>query len=160
MKSHQFLFASLTVAAVITAPALAQVADTKVQVPVGPWVEAIAPTAGTLLLAAVMWALRKLPDSVLSIIKTAQVDQMLTKAIDYGINRVKGASKDKVLEVDVGSAVLAEAVSYVNRNGPKWMGDWLGGAQGIGERVIARLDLSSEAGVDPKIINRGGSGIL
>lgn len=138
----------------IAGAAFAQDATT-VAIPVGEWADAALPTVGAVLLAAIGWAMRQLPASIVAILKTAQVEQMLGKAIDYGMNTVKGASRDKVLEVDVGNAVIAQGVSYVVRNGPKWLVDWLGGEHGIRERILARLELSENAGAEPNVILQG-----
>jgi hypothetical protein len=136
--------------ALLAIPALAQ--DTTVSIPIGSWVDATAPTIAALLLAVITWGFRKLPDAIQGLLRTAQVDQMLQKAIDFGINTVKGATKDRVLDVDVGNAVIAQALDYVVKHCPAWMIEWLGGEKGIRDRIIARLDLDANAGADPQTI--------
>lgn len=148
---------ALVVLPLLAIAALAQT-DTTVSIPLQPFAEALLPTIGTLLLGVIAWGFRKLPESVVSILRTARVEQLLARAIDYGINTVKGASKDKVLDVNVGNAVVAQAARKAIEWSPKWMADWLGGEKGIRERIIARLDLSPEAGIEPSLVIQGASG--
>lgn len=104
-----------------------------------------ASAAGTLLFAVAMWALRKLPAQVGSILITAKVDQILQKGIDYAINMVVGATKDKALSVDVGNKVLAQALQYVLDHAPDWLTAWMGGPDQIAQKIIARLNLAPDA---------------
>jgi hypothetical protein len=149
------LLTALAIFPMLAMAALAQSPDTTVSVPLQPFADAILPTVGTLLLAVVGWGFRKLPESVVAVLRTARVEQLLARAIDYGINTVKGASKDKVLDVNVGNAVVAQAARKAVEWAPKWMAEWLGGEKGIRERIIARLELSPEAGADPGAVIQG-----
>lgn len=101
-----------------------------------------ASAAGSIMFAVIMFFLRKLPGQAVALLLTFRVDQILQKAIDYGVNAVEGASKGKVLEVDVGNVVLARAVQYVLDNAPKWLQDWMGGPEQIVQKIFARLNLS------------------
>lgn len=117
-----------------------------VDVPVGNFIEQASGPLALALSGAIAWALRQLPGAVLAFLRTMQVEQMLDRAISYGINQVKGATKGKVLTVEVGNAVTAMALNYVVKHGPKWVLNWLGGEDGIRDRIIARLDLVADAG--------------
>ncbi|WP_454813748.1 hypothetical protein [Labrys neptuniae] len=135
----------------LVAPALAQIAtdaaSTAVSLPIGQWISDI----GTVVLAIagglIAWIVRKLPAQIAQIITTAQVDQMLTKAIGYAINAVEGATAGKTLNVNVGNAVLAQALNYVTVHAPQWLIEWLGGLDAIAQKIIARLNLDPAAGV-------------
>lgn len=118
---------------------------TKVTWAYGAAISQWASALGTLVFAAVMFALRQLPGQVYAILVSMRADQLLQKAIDYGINAVQGATKDKVLEVNVGNKVLAYAVQYVLDNAPKWLQDWMGGPEQIVKKIFARLNLDAAA---------------
>lgn len=76
----------------------------------------------------------------------AVVEQLLEKAVDFGINKVSGAAKGQTLSVNVGSAVLAEAAQYAVDHGPAQIIAWAGGADSLMEKILARLNL--EPGAD------------
>lgn len=108
---------------------------------VGQWASAI----GSLVFAGVMLALRQLPAQIYAIIVSMRAEQLLQKAIDYGVNAVAGATKDKSLTVDVGNQVLAHAVQYVLDSAPAWLQSWLGGPDQIVKKIFARLNLDATA---------------
>lgn len=118
---------------------------TSVVVPIGDWVQATLPLLGWLMAAVATWVLSHVP----AIFKTAQVEQLLAKAIEYALNVVAGASKDKVLSADVGNAVIAQALNYATTYGPSWVLKYLGGEQGLRDRIIARLDLHPDVSLIP-----------
>lgn len=105
------------------------------------WASAV----GTLIFAAVMWALRQLPAQIYGIAVSMRADQVLQKAIDYAINMVVGASKDKALTVDVHNQVLAQALQYVLDHAPGWIQSWMGGPDAIAQKIVARLNLAPDA---------------
>lgn len=121
--------------------------DTVVTVPVGSWVDHAAGLIATVLGALVVWGLRLLPASIQQILRTAQAEQLLDKAINYGVNAVADATRDKTLSVNVGNAVVAQSLQYAIDHGPGWMIDWLGGEAAIRQKIIARLDLEPAAAV-------------
>lgn len=139
------LVATSTVAVAQTAAPSA--VDTVVNIPWGDWLYNGATTFIALLTAAVAWGLRLLPARILAVIQTAQVDQILFKAIDYAINKTAGASKGKTMNIDVGNEVLEKALQFVVDNAPKWLISWSGGEAGIREKIIARLDLDANAAI-------------
>lgn len=146
--------------ALIVLPALALAADsgaapetvaqatsdtTKVTWAYGAVIQQWATALGSLVFAVVMFALRQLPAQVYAVIVSMRADQLLQKGIDYGINAVQGATKDKTLSVDVGNKVLAHAVQYVLDNAPSWLQAWMGGPDQIVKKIFARLNLDSSS---------------
>ncbi|WP_448952109.1 hypothetical protein [Labrys neptuniae] len=146
-----YAWAALVAALALAAPAFAQtattVADTVVSIPLGDWIKDIGSLVLSLSLPAILWIVRKLPASIAQIVTTAQVDQLLNKGIAYAINAVEGATAGKTLSVNVGNAVLAQALNYVTAHAPQWLIDWMGGLDAIAQKIIARLNLDPAAGV-------------
>lgn len=105
------------------------------------WASAIS----ALVFAIVAWALRQLPAQIYGVIVAMRADQLLAKAIDYAINMVQGASKDRVLNIDVHNEVLAKALQYVFDNAPNWLQQWMGGPVQIANKIIARLNIAPDA---------------
>ncbi|MCJ2098924.1 hypothetical protein [Methylobacterium sp. E-046] len=89
--------------------------DTAVIVPVGEYVTAAAQTAEpvvvTILTTIVGFLLTKFFPLARLFLTDRVVEAALTKWMDYGINAVAGAAKGKTLDVDIGSAVLSQAVN-------------------------------------------------
>jgi opacity protein-like surface antigen len=129
--------------ALVSFPALA--AGTVVTVPIGTWSASLLEIVAAIAVPVIGWALRFLPGQIQAVIRTAQVDQLLAKAIAYGINTTAGAARDKTLSLDVGNEVVAQALTYAVDAGPRWLEDWLGGKEGVRKRIIARLDVAPEA---------------
>lgn len=134
---------------------------TTVAIPVGDIVSetvaALLPVVGGIII----WAFRKLPSNVSAVLYTMRADQLLEKAVAYGLNAVAGAEKGKVLNVDVGNKVLAEAASYVVDHGASSVVAWLGGPTAIAEKLVARMTLGSDAQVGTSIsTGAGGVAIL
>lgn len=122
-------------------------ADTTITLPVGSWLGAASEMIGPILAAAFMFMIRKLPSQVAAFLMTMRVDQLLQMAISYGINAVSGATKDKPLTIDVGNEVVARAAQYAIDNAPGWLVSWMGGVQGVREKIIARLDVEPSASI-------------
>jgi hypothetical protein len=118
---------------------------TKVTWAYGAAISQWASAASAIVFAVVAWALRLLPGQIYSVIVAMRADQLLLKAIDYAINMVQGASKDKSLTVDVQNAVLAKALQYVLDNAPGWLQQWMGGPVQIANKIIARLNIAPDA---------------
>lgn len=126
--------------------ALAQTAeDTTVTIPIDGWLQAAGEFIGPLLAAAALWLIRKLPAQIAAVLMTMRVDQLLEKAISYGINAVVGATKDRPLTVDVGNAVVKQALQYVVDHAPTYLVSWMGGAEAIRQMIIARLEVQASA---------------
>lgn len=139
----------IVAAMIVPTIALAGNPETSVQVPVGPWLDWLASIANTTLVPVILGLVARvlviLPAPVASVAKTFRVEQLLTRAIVYGINAVAGAEHDKVLSVDVGNKVVAAAVNYAVNNGPQWVLKWLGGEDGIRQRILARVKFEPDA---------------
>jgi hypothetical protein len=78
-------------------------------------------------------------------LRTKQAEQLLQTALDYGINAVKGATKDGTLTVDTGKPVLDQALRYALGSGAQKLVDWMGGENGIKAKLFSRLDLEPQA---------------
>jgi hypothetical protein len=138
--------------------AFAQEAASTVAVPIGDWIGKSSGIIGSLLGVLVIWLFRQLPAGIVQILRTMQVEQLLDKAITYGINAVAGASKDKVLTVNVGNAVIAQAAQYAIDHAPGWLIGWLGGETAIRQMIIARLNLEPVATIAPNGTRLMGNG--
>lgn len=141
------LFVATAAYAADTAPetvAQATSDTTKVTWAYGAVIQQWASAIGTLAFAAVAWLLRLLPGQIYAVLVAARADQLLQKAIDYGINMVKGASKDKALSIDVHNEVLAKALQFVIDNAPGWLQTWMGGPEQIANKIVARLNIQPD----------------
>lgn len=148
MKRVFFALVALVVSSIaVFAQSTSTPVDTIVNVPWGDWLFESAQVVIAVLGAVVMWGLRQLPARIVAVIQTGQLDQLLLRAIDFGINKTAGAAKGKTLNVDVGSEVLEQALQYAIDNAPKWMVAWAGGADGLRAKIIARLNLEGKAAV-------------
>lgn len=76
-------------------------------------------------------------------------------AVNYGLNAVAGATKGKTLSIDVGNQVVTQALGYAVDNGPGKLIGWLGGEEGIRDKILARLTLPEEAVIEDGAIVRG-----
>lgn len=144
----RYLFAFFAAFIIYAAPAVAQqvAADGKVVIPWGDMLAASAGTLATLAASVLAIALARLPASILAMIKTWQVDQLLERSIGYGINMVAGAAKGQAMTVPVANKVIEAAVEYAVVNGSAVLIKWMGGKNVIEQKVIARLNLVPEAG--------------
>lgn len=141
-------FMALSALLILADPALAQqVADDgKVVVPWGDMLASSASTLVTLAATVLAFALARLPASILAMVKTWQVDQLLERSITYGINMVAGAAKGQALTVPVANRVIETALEYAVENGSSAIIHWMGGTNVIEKKIIARLTLVPEAG--------------
>jgi len=135
-----------------TAPVVV-VQDPVVTIPYGQWIVALQELATPLLLAVLAFLMRSLPEAIVSIIRTAKVDQLLIKGIQAAINQVAGAAKDKKMSVPIANEVIRKVVQYAVNEGPAWLITWMGGPEGIKAKVIARIQLVDGAAIDPAAIN-------
>lgn len=133
-------------APVVVQDATEVTSDTTVVVPVGNWISDLLSNAteivGAAVLLAFSWMLKSVPKSVADLLRTMKAEQLLTRAVDYGLNYVKGATKDKSLSVDVGSKVVAEAAQYAVDQAPAHLIEWLGGIEAVKKMIMARLTLT------------------
>lgn len=99
----------------------------------------------TVILALVARVVALLPGPIGSLVNTVLTEQVLKRAIDYGINAVEGATTGGQLSIPVASAVLANAVNKTMASAPSWLINWMGGTDGISAKIFARLNLVPEA---------------
>lgn len=141
------LLIAAALALAVCSPAFAD-ANT-VSAPWGNWVSAgieqvVLPILAAVLLALLTWAAKFLPASLRAYAttkNTAAVEQLLEKAISFGLKKVAGASAGQSLTLTLGSDVLAQAAQYAIDHGPGWLLDWAGGEDGIRQKILARLDI-------------------
>jgi hypothetical protein len=121
---------------------------TKVAWAYGATISQVAGAAAWILVSIGLWLFRKLPENLVAIFGNARVELLLRNAVNYGINAVAGATKDKVLQVDVGSEVLAKALQYAVDNAPGWLLSWAGGPEQLAKKIWGRLNLGEGASDD------------
>lgn len=128
--------------------ALASAPTSVVTVPVGTWfsdasgvitdvLEVVVGAFVTVILAHVPPALR----TYITKGTIAQVDQLLARAISFGVQKAVVASSGTNVTLAVGSPAVATAVQYAIDHGPEKLVAGMGGAAGIEEKIIARLPL-------------------
>lgn len=126
--------------------------NTTVVIPAGNWLDSILANAGEavgIIIAVIFaWLARNLPAGVVQFLRTMQAEQLLARAAEFGINATRGAVKGKALEFDVGNEAIANGLQYAVDNAPKWLVDWLGGPEGIRQKIIARIPLGESVGSD------------
>lgn len=137
-------------ALLLSAAAFAQAAtDTTVTVPWGDTLAQILTAAQetltVLLLGVLAAAVAKLPGWAQAIINTWRVDQLLGRAIAFGINTTADAVQGQQLKVEVGNAVVKRAVEYAMVNGPGWLIAWMGGEDKLKMKIMARVGVGAGA---------------
>ncbi len=146
-----FALVALTFAALAPASAFAADVATSVAVPVGDWLGALSgpliQIVGALALAALGRVLLLLPAPLVGVLKTLHVDQLLERAVDYGINAVATAEKGKVLSVPIGNQVAAQALTYAVTMGPGWLTKFTGGPDALAKMITARIPFEASASV-------------
>jgi hypothetical protein len=126
-------------------PSAALAADGAVLIPWGDYAIELAHIVGAVAVALLPVVLAFLPAPVRLAIAATGGERLVRNAVDYGINAVEGAAKDKVLSVAVGNAVLEEALEYALREGAPWLIRILGGPDGIRAKLFRLLNLEAEA---------------
>lgn len=144
----KFFLSFFAFIAIMAMPAMAQQVAGDGQVVV-PWGDVLASSASVLVTLAgsvLALALARLPASMLAVIKTWQVDQLLERSIGYGINMVADAAKGQAMTVPVANKVIEAALEYAIANGSAALIKWMGGKDVIEQKIISRLNLVPEAG--------------
>lgn len=164
MKTLRLILAAVWIISAPMLPALAQataivttpgevpvvvVQDPVVTIPYGEWIVALQGVAVPLFLGAIAFLVRNLPGSIVSIIYTSKVQQLLEKGVQFAVNRVAGASRDKKMTVPVANKVVREIVQYAVTEGPAWLIKWAGGPEGIKAKAIARIQVVEGAAIEP-----------
>jgi hypothetical protein len=122
----------------------AAAAPTDVALPVGDWAAGLADVAGFAVLALAVWALRMLPAPLYRLVMMIRAEQLVARAVDYGVQAVAGAARGRTLTVDVGNRVLAAAARYAVDAADDVVA-WLGGEDAVRRKILARLDLEAAA---------------
>lgn len=113
------------------------------------WVlDHLLPLVTAAILAVYSILLRNLPAGVAGVLRTIRVDQLLMKALDFGVSMIVGASKDKKWDVNLGSDILAHAANYALTMMPGWMNSWVGGVDNLISMLISRLEPYLDDSVD------------
>ena len=139
-------------------PALAQTTATIAQpatdtavvtIPYGSWLTSAAAGIQEIVISVVMaviaFACRRLPAAVGTVVKGILTQQLVERAIAFGMSTVAGAAAGKSLSVPVGNAVLANALNYAVEHAPGWFMKWAGGEQAIRDHIIALLPMEQDA---------------
>lgn len=139
------LILSPVIVLVLVSGALA--ADTTVAVPYGDLITTVLSGLRDAILAGsaatLVWLGRNLPGFGAELIKMVIANRWLDRAVDFGINTTEGAVAGKVLSVDVGSAVVANALTYFMTHAPAWLKAWLGAHEDdIKDRLLARIPVA------------------
>ena len=115
---------------------------------IGATLAAFAPWIATGLVAVGLFGLSYVLNHYLAdykgLAKTAQVDQLLTKAITFGVNTVVGAEQGKTLTINTAYPVLNQALAYVLEHGPSWLEQFAGTPDQLAQKIVARLPLDPE----------------
>ncbi|MBI4921847.1 MAG: hypothetical protein HY834_08865 [Devosia nanyangense] len=137
--------------AILTCSAAFAAADTSVSIPIGDWLAGatgvLAPILAIAVLAALLYATKFLPATFQAYItkeRIAAAEQLLERAVAFGLNKAAEAAKDKTVEVDVRNEAVAKAAQYAIDHGPEKLVTWMGGAPAVGEKIIARLPIPDE----------------
>lgn len=143
--------ALLAAAGLLIATSLSSAADgTTVTIPYGEWIASVGDAAASLLLPILLGVLARvmtiLPAPIAAMLTTARVEQLLDRAINYGINAVRGATAGKVLTVDVGNKVIAQAADYAIDAAPSLV-KWMGGEEALRRKILARLPMTEDASI-------------
>jgi hypothetical protein len=129
------------VALLVLAPA-AFAADNTVTVPWGDWLASVLDWSSTILAAIALWLLRRLPRSIYDALQTLRVEQLLSRAVGYGLSAVEGAVAGKTLDLHVTSQVLQAAADYAVSNAPALVA-WIG-PDTLKAKILARLEVAPE----------------
>lgn len=125
---------------------------TVVEIPIGGWFENTATWVGAILFPAIwgfiLFMANRFFPPLVALLKTAQVEQLLQKGIDFGIAAAVGATKDKKLSIDVGNEVIAQALNYIIAQAPAKIIAWVGGPDAIRRMIFARLQWEAEVSAD------------
>jgi hypothetical protein len=137
-------------AVVVAPPAAGPTSDGKVTIEYGGWVSKALDFVYPILIAVIVWLFRQLPAQVVSILEMLRVEQLIARAVDYGINTVKGATKDKKLEIPVANQVIEAAADYAAAQASTLV-ERFGGLEALKQKILARLTVVE--GADAKVLN-------
>ena len=120
------------------------VSEGSVAVPIGDYAAGIAPFLTTAIVTVVGGLITFLLDKFVGSFATANmrdaVNQLLEKAVQYGVNMAVENIPANI-EVSVQNPVVAHALEYALKHGPTKLIAWMGGATMIEEKILARIKL-------------------
>lgn len=119
----------------------------------GTWMPVIAGIVAAVVLGGFWVLVGRMPDKVQDLVRTLQVEQLVKRAVDYGVNAAVGATKGAKLTVDVGNEVIAFGANYALNEGGAKVIEYAGGTEGIKRKILARLDLVPEASESAMIVS-------
>ncbi len=134
-----------TVATIAAAPPGDPSTTTIVSIPVGSYLNTALGYLTVALGGVIVWGLRLLPPQLYAMAMVMRADQLLARAIGFGINAVAGATDGKMLNFDVRNTALREMITYVLLHGADAVKQYMGTPAQIGEMIWSRLDLPQEA---------------
>lgn len=125
-----------------TAPHLAP--DTSVTIAWGELFSTLLQYIAVALISLITWSCRFLPPQLYALMMTMRVDQLLQKAIIFGVNSVAGAGIDsdgnpKVMTVEISNRVLREALVFTMQHGGELVKQFAGKPVDLAEKLWARM---------------------
>lgn len=130
----------------IAAPAAVVVPEgSQIVIPWGAWLSELASLIASIAFAGIVFALRRLPGQTVAIMQTVRAEQLLQKALDYAATTTAGAVKDKTVSFMVANEMVARAIRYTIENGAPKLVAWMGGEDGIGKKLLARIKVEADA---------------
>lgn len=145
--------AASTVDTTQPAPVETVVVNQDVSIPYGQWIADLGDIAKAWLIPSLLgvmtWVvgayvpapLRGIANNIMR----KEAEQLLQRAIDYGIAATAGAKHDETLSIPVANEVLRKGANYALANGWPKLIDFLDGPDGILAKMLARLDIPVEA---------------
>lgn len=135
------------------APVETVVVNQDVSIPYGQWIEDLGDIAKSwlipTLLGVMTWVVGQYVPAPLrgfaNSIMRKEAEQLLQRAIDYGISATAGAKHDETLTIPVANDVLRKGANYALAHGWPKLIDFLDGPDGILQKMMARLDIPIEA---------------
>ena len=129
---------------------VAKVGDTAIVLPWGTWLAAIMPSVASAAVTALTGLatvyLKRFAPVWISALLQSRIETMVQTAVAYAINDVAGATRNGVLTIPVGSAVIAKALQRIIDSTPAWLLKLVpGGLPELGNRVFRSLDLEPDS---------------
>lgn len=103
--------------------------------------------AWTIFGLAAAFVVARLPAPLQWAWRLFQVEQLLAKSLNAGINATSGAVAGQRLQADVGNEVLAKALQYAVDNGSAAAIKWAGGDAALRNKLLARMELDAKAAI-------------